>query len=190
MAGLPLRVGANGWIEGVRRISSENCDTRPDGVPIELLVLHNISLPPGRFGGGGIERLFCNRLDPRSHAFLELLSGLRVSAHFVVERDGRITQFVGCGGRAWHAGSSEFEGRTGCNDFSIGVELEGTDFAVFEAVQYDALARLTGALRAALPLRAVRGHSHIAAGRKTDPGPLFDWRRFAAQADLPANWLP
>ena len=118
------------------------------------------------------------------------MAGLRVSAHFLIERSGRITQFVSCVDRAWHAGVSTFEGRAGCNDFSIGVELEGTNFTGFEAEQYSALAQLTRALRAAYPLRAVRGHSQVAAGRKTDPGPLFDWRRFAEQADLPMSWLP
>jgi len=157
---------------------------------VELLVVHNISLPPGRFGGGVVERLFRNEPAPLRHPFLELLDGLRVSAHFLIERDGRITQFVACGARAWHAGASAFDGRRGCNDFSIGVELEGTDFVAYEPAQYEALAQLTRALRAFLPLRAVRGHSHIAPGRKTDPGPLFDWRRLAGQADLSADWLP
>ena len=159
-------------------------------MPIELLVLHNISLPPGRFGSGCVERLFLGSLDAAAHPFLELLAGLHVSAHFLIERDGRATQFVGCHQRAWHAGASVFEGRSGCNDFSIGVELEGTDFTAFEPAQYVTLARLTTALRSELPLRAVRGHCHVAPERKTDPGPLFDWHRFAALADLPARWLP
>jgi AmpD protein len=186
----PLRTGPDGWVEGVRRVRSPNFDDRPAGAAVDLLVLHNISLPPGRFGSGGVERLFCNDTGPPAHPFLELLAGLRVSAHFLVARDGDITQFVGCGQRAWHAGVSSFEGRAGCNDFSVGIELEGTDFVAFEPAQYLALARLTRALRTSLPLRAVRGHSHVAPGRKTDPGPLFDWRRFAALAELPADWLP
>jgi AmpD protein len=185
-----LRVGADGWVRGMRRRPSQNFDARPPGVPIELLVLHNISLPPGHFGGGRIEQLFCAALDVRAHPFLEQLAGVRVSAHFLVERDGTITQFVGCLQRAWHAGASSFEGRSACNDFSVGVELEGTDFTQFEPAQYAALAALASALRAALPLRAVRGHSHISPGRKTDPGPLFDWRRFAEAAKLPSAWLP
>ena len=190
MPARPLQIGPDGWVDGVRQVPSPNFDERPPGVTVELLVLHNISLPPGRFGSGCIERLFCNDADPQSHPFLELLAGLRVSAHFLIERDGRTTQFVGCRQRAWHAGTSDFDGRSGCNDFSIGVELEGTDFLGFEPLQYAALAQLTRALRAALPLRAVRGHSHIAPGRKTDPGPLFDWSRLASQAGLPADWLP
>ncbi len=186
----PLQIGPDGWVDGVRRVCSPNCDARPAGTAVDLLVLHNISLPPGRFGNGRVERLFCNETQPAQHPFLALLAGLQVSAHFLVERDGRLTQFVSVDQRAWHAGASCFEGRSGCNDFSVGVELEGTDFTEFEPAQYATLARLTRALRAVLSLRAVRGHSHVAAGRKTDPGPLFDWRRFARQADLPAHWLP
>ena len=189
MPARPLRIGPDGWADGIRQVRSPNFDERPPAAAVELLVLHNISLPPGRFGGGFIERLFCSQ-PLQSHPFLELLAGVRVSAHFLIERDGRTTQFVGCHQRAWHAGASAFAGRGSCNDFSVGVELEGTDFLVFAPVQYAALAQLTRALRAALPLRAVRGHSHIAPGRKTDPGPLFDWARFARQADLPADWLP
>ena len=189
MAGRPLRLLPDGWIEGVRQVASPNHDARPEGVPVELLLLHNISLPPGQFAGGCIERLFCNRLDSHPHPFMALLDGLRVSAHFLIERSGRITQFVGCHERAWHAGLSSFEGRAGCNDFSVGIELEGTDFTAFAPAQYLALADLTRALRDGLPLRAVRGHSDVAAGRKTDPGPLFDWQRFAAQARLPDGWL-
>ncbi|MCU0764919.1 MAG: 1,6-anhydro-N-acetylmuramyl-L-alanine amidase AmpD [Burkholderiaceae bacterium] len=186
----PLRIGPDGWIDGARRIRSPNCDARPAGAAVELLVLHNISLPPGRFGSGCVEQLFRNEAATADHSFMALLAGLRVSAHFLIERDGRLTQFVGVDQRAWHAGASCFEGRSGCNDFSVGAELEGTDFTEFEPAQYAMLARLVKALRAVLPLRAVRGHSHIAAGRKTDPGPLFDWDRFARQADLPAGWLP
>lgn len=190
MAAHPVRVGPDGWVEGVRQVPSPNYDARPAGTAVELLVLHNISLPPGRFGSGAIERLFRNAPQPRSHPFLGLLAGLRVSAHFLIERNGRTTQFVSCSARAWHAGASSFEGRAGCNDFSVGIELEGTDFTAFEPVQYESLGRLTSALRDSLPLRAIRGHSHVACGRKTDPGPLFDWRLFAGLADVPAHWLP
>ncbi len=183
-------IGADGWCGGLRRLPSPHCDRRPDGVPVELLIVHSISLPPGQFGGGLVEQLFLGQPLQSDHPFLDLLAGLRVSAHFLIERSGRITQFVSCVDRAWHAGVSTFEGRAGCNDFSIGVELEGCDFAAFEAGQYTSLAQLTRALRAALPLRAVRGHSDVAAGRKTDPGPQFDWRRYARQASLPGHWLP
>lgn len=184
-----LRIGPAGWVDGVKQVRSPNFDARPLGTAVELLVLHSISLPPGQFGGGAIERLFLNAREPRPHPFLDLLAGQRVSAHFLIARHGGITQFVSCDQRAWHAGASTFEGRAGCNDFSVGIELEGTDFLAFEAAQYEALARLTRALRIALPLRAVRGHSHIAPGRKTDPGPLFDWDRFAKQAGVPPHWL-
>ena len=185
-----MRIGSDGWVDDVRQVRSPNFDARPAGVVADLLVLHNISLPPGRFGSGCIESLFRNDRALPPHPFLELLAGLRVSAHFLIERDGTTTQFVGCHQRAWHAGASAFDGRSGCNDFSIGIELEGTDFLAFEPAQYAALAHLTRALRAVLPLRAVRGHSHIAPGRKTDPGPLFEWDRFASQAGLPTDWLP
>lgn len=185
-----LRVGAEGWVDGVRKLRCENFDARPASAPIELLVVHNISLPPGQFGGQHVEQLFGNVLAGQDHPFLRQLQGLRVSAHFLIGRDGRITQFVSCKDRAWHTGVSRFEGRANCNDFSVGVELEGTDFTIFMPAQYEALAALTGALRAALPLRAVRGHSDIAPGRKTDPGPMFDWPRFARQAQLPPHWLP
>ncbi len=183
-------VDDDGWLAGARRCPSPNFDARPPDVAIELLVIHNISLPPGVFGGGTIEALFANRIDARAHPFLATLTELRVSSHFLIERDGRVTQFVSCLARAWHAGASAFEGRRACNDFSLGVELEGTDFVAFEAAQYAALARLARALRARYPLRAVRGHQHVALARKTDPGPFFDWRRFAADAALPAALLP
>lgn len=185
-----MRIGADGWAVGVRQVPSPNCDARPAGTAVDLLVVHNVSLPPGRFGSGAVERLFLNAPEPHPDPFLETLVALRVSAHFLVERGGRISQFVSCLQRAWHAGASEFEGRTGCNDFSIGIELEGTDFLAFEPAQYTALAQLARALCAAFPLRAVRGHSHIAPGRKTDPGPLFDWGLFARRARLPAPMLP
>jgi len=185
-----LRIGADGWAVGARQVRSPNCDARPAGATVELLVVHSVSLPPGQFGSGAVERLFLNAPEPHPDPFLELLGALRVSAHFLIERGGGITQFVSCLQRAWHAGASQFEGRTGCNDFSIGIELEGTDFLAFEPAQYTALAQLTRALCAAFPLRAVRGHSHIAPGRKTDPGPQFDWGLFARQAHLPAHMLP
>ena len=187
-----LHVGTDGWIAGgaAQRSPSPNRDSRPEGTAVELLVIHNISLPPGEFGGTAIVELFGNCLDCTRHPFYADLVDLHVSAHFLVDRRGRITQFVSCAERAWHAGASCFEGRARCNDFSIGVELEGTDQVPFEDAQYLALARLTDALRDAYPLRAVRGHSDIAPGRKTDPGPHFDWRRYAALAALPARFLP
>lgn len=184
-----LRVRDDGWVDGARRVPSPNFDARPAGTAIELLVVHNISLPPGCFGGGYVERLFTNTLDPTADPYFETLIGLRVSAHFLIDRAGVVTQFVSCVDRAWHAGVSAFDGRTRCNDFSIGVELEGTDDSPFTDPQYVALAQLTHVLRAAYPLRAVRGHADIAPARKTDPGPCFDWARYARAADLPTDFL-
>jgi N-acetyl-anhydromuramoyl-L-alanine amidase len=184
------QVGADGWVGTARRLDSPNCDARPAGARVELLVIHNISLPPGQFGTGSIERLFTNRLDPAGHHFFADLEGIRVSAHFLIARDGALTQFVSCNDRAWHAGRSEFEGRAACNDFSIGIELEGTDESAYDEAQYLALARLGRALRAAYPLRAIRGHSDIAPGRKTDPGPSFDWPRLARDLRVDLSMLP
>jgi AmpD protein len=184
-------IDADGWVQGARRLLSPNQDGRPADARVELLLIHNISLPPGQFGTGEIERLFTNCIDHDAHPYFEGLRGLRVSAHFLIARDGRLTQFVACAQRAWHAGESQFEGRTRCNDFSIGVELEGTDTLAYGDAQYDVLARLARSLFAAYPLRAVRGHSDVSAPRKTDPGAAFDWRRFAqALSADPALFAP
>ena len=164
-----------GWLAGVRRVRSPNADARPDGTPVTLVVVHGISLPPGRFGGDAIERLFTNRLDPRAHPYYASLAGLRVSAHFLVRRDGALLQFVPCDARAWHAGTSRFDGRERCNDYSIGIELEGTDERPYTAKQYARLAALVRRLRRRWPIAAIAGHSDVAPGRKTDPGPAFDW---------------
>ncbi len=149
-------------------------------MPVDLLVVHNISLPPGQYGGEAIVDLFLNRLDPDAHPFYAQLLALRVSAHFLVRRDGELIQFVPCGRRAWHAGVSSFGGRTRCNDFSIGVELEGSDHDPFEDAQYERLAALVRLLRSRYRLDHLAGHSDIAPGRKTDPGPHFDWPRLHA----------
>ncbi|TVP86886.1 MAG: 1,6-anhydro-N-acetylmuramyl-L-alanine amidase AmpD [Thioalkalivibrio sp.] len=163
---------------------SPNQDARPPGLEPELIVIHAISLPPGRFGGPFIEQLFTNTLDPRGHAFFAEIADLRVSAHVLIGRDGRATQFVSFGRRAWHAGVSCWNGRERCNDFSIGIELEGCDERAFTDVQYSALVRLIRWLRGHFPRLAaegaIAGHSDIAPGRKTDPGPHFDWRRLRA----------
>jgi AmpD protein len=169
-----------GWLGGCRRSASPNHDARPPGAEPSLLVVHSISLPPGEYGGAAIEQLFANRLDPQAHPYFREVAALKVSAHFLVRRDGELVQFVPVGRRAWHAGASRWRGRGRCNDFSLGVELEGLDGAPFEAAQYRALARLVRALRAALPLRHVAAHSDVAPGRKTDPGRGFDWRAFLA----------
>ena len=172
---LPFQIGANGWAADVVRLPSPNFDQRAEGMEIALLVIHNISLPPGQFGGPFIADLFLNQLDYDVHPYFDQLKPLRVSAHFLIRRDGMVMQFVSANDRAWHAGASSFCGQERCNDFSIGIELEGTDFEPFEPAQYAALALLTDALRQAYPLRHVAGHEQIAPGRKTDPGPFFDW---------------
>ena len=166
-----------GWLPGVRRVRSPNADARPDGAAVTLVVVHGISLPPGRFGGDAIERLFTNRLDAREHPYYAGLEGLRVSAHFLIRRDGALTQFVSCAERAWHAGASRWKGRERCNDYSIGIELEGTDERPYTAKQYARLAALVRRLRRHWPIEDVAGHSDVAPGRKTDPGPAFDWKR-------------
>jgi N-acetyl-anhydromuramoyl-L-alanine amidase len=167
-----------GCLRGVRFIPSPNCDERPAGCAINLLVIHNISLPPDEFGGDGVIELFANRLDPAAHPYYQTLSDLKVSAHFFIRRDGEIIQFVPCVKRAWHAGVSCWQGKTRCNDFSIGIELEGSDTTPFTDIQYVALAVLTQALQKTYPITDIAGHSDIAPGRKTDPGPCFDWDRY------------
>jgi len=173
-----LRINNEGLVEGIRFIPSPNCDARPGGCAISLLVIHYISLPPGEFGGPGIVELFTDRLDPAAHSFYATVAGTKVSAHFLIRRDGALHQFVPCGARAWHAGESSWKGRAQCNDFSIGVELEGTGEAPFTGAQYRRLAVLTRALQAHYPIRDIVGHSDVAPGRKSDPGPQFDWARY------------
>lgn len=166
-----------GWLSGARRVPSPNFDERPEHESIRLVVIHAISLPPGKFGGPEIIRLFTNCLDPDAHPYFGEIRGLRVSAHFLVRRDGELIQFVPCSGRAWHAGISSWMGCENCNNFSIGIELEGCDELPFEDAQYLTLNRLLANLRRCFPIEAVVGHSDIAPGRKTDPGPCFDWHR-------------
>jgi AmpD protein len=182
---MPWAFDASGVLKRATQIPSPNCDDRPQGMRVELLVIHNISLPPGEFGGPGIARLFTNQLDPDAHPYYREIAGLRVSSHFLIRRDGELIQFVPCTKRAWHAGQSEWRGRGRCNDFSIGVELEGTDERPFEDSQYIVLADLTRALERAHPIRDRVGHADIASppGRKTDPGPHFDWARFRRLLD-------
>jgi AmpD protein len=181
------RFDADGWLAGARRVPSPHSDARPQGATVSLVVVHNISLPPGEFGGDGVERLFTNRLDPAAHPYYATIAHLRVSAHFFVRRDGGVVQFVPCGMRAWHAGVSSWRGRERCNDFSVGIELEGTDTRPFTVRQYHRLARLVRALQRHYPIEHVTGHSDIAPGRKTDPGPAFEWRRLASLLGLPAR---
>lgn len=167
----------DGWLPAARRLPSPNFDQRPQGVRVRLVVIHAISLPPDEFGGPGIVELFTNCLDPAAHTYYREIQGLRVSAHFLVRRDGELIQFVPCMQRAWHAGTSIWQGCENCNDFSIGIELEGCDRMPFEEAQYLTLERLLAELRRRYPIEAVVGHSDIAPGRKTDPGPCFDWHR-------------
>jgi AmpD protein len=172
---LPFQIAANGWAADVVRMPSPNFDQRVAGIEIGLLVIHNISLPLGQFGGPFIADLFLNQLDYDADPYFDQLRPLRVSAHFLIRRDGMVMQFVSANDRAWHAGASSFCGRERCNDFSIGIELEGSDFEPFEPAQYAALALLSSALKQAYPLQHVAGHEQLAPGRKTDPGPFFNW---------------
>jgi AmpD protein len=176
-----VRIDAlSGRIGGVPFVASPNCDERPSGSDISLLVVHGISLPPGEFGGPWVEDLFLNRLDPAAHPYFQQISGLRVSAHVFIRRDGEVRQYVPFTLRAWHAGQSIHEGRERCNDFSVGVELEGTDEQPYEEPQYRALALLARALGRAYPAltrERIVGHNDVSPGRKTDPGPAFDWER-------------
>jgi len=172
-------IDGRGWARGAVRVPSPNHDARPPGVVPTLVVVHGISLPPGEFGGDGIVKLFTNALDPAAHPYYAAIAHLRVSAHFLVRRDGALVQFVSCDERAWHAGVSAWRGRERCNDFSLGIELEGADDVPYTARQYARLAALLRALARRYPLDAAVGHSDVAPGRKTDPGPAFDWTRLA-----------
>lgn len=173
-----MRFGADGLAAGVRYVPSPNCDPRPQGQDVTLLIVHSISLPPGAYGGPGIERLFTNRIDPAEHPYYAQIADLRVSAHLLLRRNGDAVQFVPLHLRAWHAGESIWHGRRACNDFSVGVELEGADEDGYTDAQYARLIELTRALRHTLPLRDVAAHADVAPSRKTDPGALFDWARF------------
>ncbi len=173
----PDVLDAAGWLSAARRLPSPNCDARPEGAAIELIVLHNISLPPGVFDGDAVIDLFTNQLDWDAHPYFQEIRGIKVSAHFFIRRDGTLIQFVPCSLRAWHAGMSSWRERERCNDFSIGIELEGTDDLPFTEAQYASLLPLLQLLGQAYPIRAVVGHSEIAPGRKTDPGVCFEWER-------------
>jgi AmpD protein len=173
-----MKLDDAGLLAEARYLPSPNCDERPVDAAIDLLVIHNISLPPGEFGGDAIADLFLNRLDPQAHPYYEGIANLRVSSHFLIRRDGTLLQFVPCAKRAWHAGLSQWCGRERCNDFSIGIELEGADDLPFSDAQYECLSVLARALYARYPIKASVGHSDIAPGRKTDPGPHFSWTRY------------
>lgn len=183
MAGSRWRVDAAGWLEGVRRVPSPHRDARPPGTAVDTVVVHGISLPPGRFGGPWIDALFTGTLDPAAHPHFRAIAGMRVSAHLLIRRDGAVTQYVPFAERAWHAGASSLAGRPRCNDYAIGIELEGADDIPYAPAQYRVLAEVIAALMRAYPAitpRRVVGHCHVAPGRKTDPGPAFDWARLGA----------
>ena len=173
-----MHIDAAGLLDTAQFIASPNCDERPTSTEISLLVIHNISLPPNEFSGQGVIDLFTNRIDPQAHPYYQSLQGLKVSAHFFVRRDGTIIQFVSCNDRAWHAGVSNWQGKDRCNDYSIGIELEGSDITPFTDTQYEVLITLTQCLCNQYPIQHIAGHSDVAPGRKTDPGPCFDWERY------------
>jgi len=172
---IKLQIDQNGLASNISFIHSPNQDARPLDADIKLIVIHNISLPPNEYGGNGVIELFTNQLDPDAHPYYAEIHQLKVSSHFFIRRNGDVIQFVPCSQRAWHAGISNWHGHKRCNDFSIGIELEGSDFEAFEPLQYKALNMLISAIKQAYPIQDVAGHSDIAPGRKTDPGPYFDW---------------
>ena len=181
---------AAGWWDEARRIASPNFGPRPERAAVNLALIHSISLPPGHFGGDAIERLFCNRLEWNEHPYYAQIRGQWVSSHFLIRRDGELLQFVSCDARAWHAGISAWRGRENCNDYSIGIELEGLEGFTFESAQYKMLTRLLHELAPHYGVDAVAGHEHVASGRKQDPGAGFDWRRLISMLDWPDRYFP
>lgn len=178
---------AREWLSGARRVASPNCDERPDAEDISLIVIHGISLPPGEYGGPWIEDLFTNRLDSTAHPYFADMAGLRVSSHLLIRRDGELVQYVPFTRRAWHAGESTHEGRAACNDFSIGIELEGQDDEPYTPVQYERLAEVIKVLQQAFPRLSrerIVGHCTISPGRKSDPGPAFDWQQLHVRLSM------
>ncbi len=179
-----------GWYRFARRLDSPNFGPRPAGSAIELAVVHLISLPPGRYGGDEVQRLFTNTLDWDADPYFQQIRGLQVSAHFFIRRGGELWQFVSCDDRAWHAGASSWQGRANCNDYSVGIELEGLEGEAFEPAQYEALAALVAALAQAYPIAHIAGHEHVAPGRKADPGAGFDWAAVRRQLGWPDQCFP
>ena len=179
-----------GWYGYARRLASPNFGPRPAGAVVDLVVVHSISLPPGEYGGDGVQQLFSNRLDWNAHPYYQSIQGLQVSAHFYVRRNGELWQFVSCDERAWHAGQSRYRGRDDCNDDSIGIELEGLEGGAFEQAQYETLCGLCAAIAQHYPIDHVAGHEHIAAGRKQDPGAGFDWRMLRDGLAWPRTRFP
>ena len=179
-----------GWYRYARQLPSPNFGDRPSGTAIDLLVIHSISLPPGEFCNGNVQKFFTNQLDCTAHPYFQTLLGVQVSAHFFISRDGALWQFVSCDHRAWHAGQSSYLGRPDCNNYSIGIELEGLEGGVFDVPQYETLAALGTAVLSHYPVRNLAGHEHIAAGRKADPGSGFDWPYLERSLGVPKSWLP
>lgn len=184
-----IQINAQGMAQPARWIASPNYDERPAPEDISLIIIHNISLPPQQYGGDGIVELFTNRLNPDEHPYYAQIAHLRVSAHFLIRRDGALLQFVSCLHRAWHAGQSLWQGRERCNDFSIGIELEGSDYEAFTPAQYRTLNDLIAALTRQYPITAITGHSDVAPQRKTDPGPYFDWMQLHSPLISPGTLL-
>jgi AmpD protein len=185
-----LPLWEDGWYRFARRLPSPNFGSRPPGVRPELILIHSISLPPGQYGTGQVQKLFTNQLDWEAHDYFQSIRGLKVSAHFFVERGGQLWQFVSCNDRAWHAGESSFRGKDNCNDYAIGIELEGLEGLVFEDFQYETLSSLSTALLEAYPACHVAGHEHVAPGRKKDPGAGFDWAQLQRSIGLPGSNFP
>lgn len=179
-----------GWLDEALVCPSPNFGPRPPGVDISLALIHSISLPPGQYGGDAIERLFTNRLDWDAHPYYQQIRGLQVSSHFLIRRDAQLLQFVSCDERAWHAGRSSWQGRDNCNDYSIGIELEGLEGELFEPAQYRCLAGLLQRLAQRYPLHWVAGHEHVAPGRKQDPGSGFEWQRLMTLLGWPRRYFP
>ncbi|MDO8372381.1 MAG: 1,6-anhydro-N-acetylmuramyl-L-alanine amidase AmpD, partial [Polaromonas sp.] len=179
-----------GWYRYARAQASPNYGPRPASACIDLIVIHSISLPPGEFGNGQVQRLFTNQLDWDAHPYFQSIRGLQVSSHFFITRSGELWQFVSCDARAWHAGESDYRGKSNCNDDSIGIELEGLEGGLFEPAQYETLASVCAALLRHYPIAYLAGHEHIAPGRKQDPGPGFEWSRLQDSLGLPAKCFP
>lgn len=189
-AGQAASLWNNGWYRHARAAPSPNFGARPAQSQTDLLVIHSISLPPGEFGNGNVQRLFNNELDWDAHPYFQGIRGLQVSSHFFISRAGELWQFVSCDDRAWHAGQSSYRGRGNCNDDSIGLELEGLEGQTFEAAQYETLSGICAALMAQYPIKYIAGHEHIAAGRKFDPGPGFDWPLLQRSLAAPDQYFP
>ena len=179
-----------GWYAPARAVPSPNFGARPENTAIDLIVLHSISLPPGHYGGPEVEALFTNTLDWNAHPYFKQIEGMQVSSHFFIRRSGEVVQFVSCDDRAWHAGVSAYAGRENCNDFSIGIELEGLEGDPFERAQYKALADVCHAIRRQYPIAHIAGHSHIAPGRKSDPGSGFEWAQFQQLLGWSSKYFP